>query len=162
MYCGRLESARLLDPEVISAALAADDKSTPSRFSMTSHAKLVRYPTLPGEQVSLPLGICLTEFHVIVAYVDRVKAINLLDDTAVFCQLTENALGGSPTGAITRDPVTGTVWLQGRKGVTHLAVDNEAVRIWRIYLERGDFESARKFCEVGPLFNFLFLSVVHG
>ncbi|VDN42598.1 unnamed protein product, partial [Dibothriocephalus latus] len=78
MYCGHLESSRLLDNGSSTAGTGADQPFRSA--SLTSHSKLIAYPTVAGEHLSLPLGIALTAFHVVVAYADRVKVINTLDD----------------------------------------------------------------------------------
>uniref|UniRef100_A0A0V0JC48 Vacuolar protein sorting-associated protein 18 homolog n=1 Tax=Schistocephalus solidus TaxID=70667 RepID=A0A0V0JC48_SCHSO len=145
LYCGHLESSCLLDSGSSTAGTGADQPFRSA--SLTSHTKLIAYPTAAGEHLSLPLGIALTAFHVVVAYADRVKVINTLDDRLVFSARTPDQLGGGQTNSICQDPVTGRVWVVGNKGVCQLAVENEDARIWRIYLERGEFEEARKFCK---------------
>ncbi|VDM02048.1 unnamed protein product [Schistocephalus solidus] len=140
-----MESSCLLDSGSSTAGTGADQPFRSA--SLTSHTKLIAYPTAAGEHLSLPLGIALTAFHVVVAYADRVKVINTLDDRLVFSARTPDQLGGGQTNSICQDPVTGRVWVVGNKGVCQLAVENEDARIWRIYLERGEFEEARKFCK---------------
>ncbi|VDP93706.1 unnamed protein product, partial [Echinostoma caproni] len=55
--------------------------------NLTKNTKLLPYPLLRlVERPGTPLGICLTAFHVIITYADRVKAVNLLDDRTV-CSL---------------------------------------------------------------------------
>ncbi|BHF61244.1 Vacuolar protein sorting-associated protein 18 like protein [Sparganum proliferum] len=145
LYCGHLESSRLLDNG--SSTVGTGEDQPFRSASLTSHTKLIAYPTAAGEHLSLPLGIALTAFHVVVAYADRVKVINTLDDRLVFSARTPDQLGGGQTNSICQDPVTGRVWVVGNKGICQLAVENEDARIWRIYLERGEFDEARKFCK---------------
>ncbi|KAL5111578.1 hypothetical protein TcWFU_002455 [Taenia crassiceps] len=144
IYFCRLDPARLIDPEVIASA---NDPMTPLRISLASHAKLIPYPAIVGESVSLPLCISLTEFHVVIAYADRVKAVNLLDDRPVFSRSIRDVLGGMQLGGVYRDPVEGCLWLYSSTALCQLTVDHEDRRIWRIYLDRKEFKEARKYCK---------------
>ncbi|VDK35185.1 unnamed protein product, partial [Taenia asiatica] len=144
IYFCRLDPSRLIDPEVVASA---NDPMTPLRISLASHAKLIPYPTMAGESVSLPLCISLTEFHVVIAYADRVKAVNLLDDCPVFSRGIRDVLGGVQIGGVHRDPVEGCLWLYSSTALCQLTVDHEDWRIWRIYLDRKEFKEARKHCK---------------
>ncbi|KAL5967888.1 hypothetical protein TSMEX_004392 [Taenia solium] len=144
IYFCRLDPSRLIDPEVVASA---NDPMTPLRISLASHAKLIPYPTMAGESVSLPLCISLTEFHVVIAYADRVKAVNLLDDRPVFSRGIRDVLGGVQIGGVCRDPVEGCLWLYSSTVLCQLTVDHEDWRIWRIYLDRKEFKEARKHCK---------------
>lgn len=145
IYFCRLDPTRLIDPEVVASA---NDPMVPPRISLANHAKLIPYPTMAGESVSLPLCLSLTEFHVIIAYADRVKAVNLLDDQPVFSRGIRDVLGGMQMGGVYRDPVEGCLWLYSSTTLCQLTVDHEDWRIWRIYLDRKEFKEARKHCKV--------------
>uniref|UniRef100_A0A5K3EUC7 Vacuolar protein sorting-associated protein 18 homolog n=1 Tax=Mesocestoides corti TaxID=53468 RepID=A0A5K3EUC7_MESCO len=144
IYFGRLDTTRLLDPVLASSTT---DPTATVRISLTSQVKLIPYPTMAGESVGLPLNICLTEFHVIIAFADRVKAVNLLDERAVFSRSTLDALAGAQTGAICRDAASGLLWLHSCKTLCQLTLDHEDTRIWKIHLERDEFNDARKYCK---------------
>ena len=124
----------------------------PLRISLARYVKLIRYPTMIGELISRPLCISLTDFHVIVAYTDRVKAINLLDDQPVFSENTCNALGSTLIGGACRDPASGSIFLYSGTKICQLIIDHEDLRVWKIYLERGEFNKARKHCKVWTCF----------
>ncbi|VDD81093.1 unnamed protein product [Mesocestoides corti] len=152
IYFGRLDTTRLLDPVLASSTT---DPTATVRISLTSQVKLIPYPTMAGESVGLPLNICLTEFHVIIAFADRVKAVNLLDERAVFSRSTLDALAGAQTGAICRDAASGLLWLHSCKTLCQLTLDHEDTRIWKIHLERDEFNDARKYCKVSCRTAFL-------
>ncbi|TPP63016.1 Vacuolar protein sorting-associated protein 18 protein [Fasciola gigantica] len=116
--------------------------------NMTKNTKLLPYPLLRlVERPGTPLGICLTAFHVIIAYGDRVKAVNLVDDRTVCSLPLLTELGEARALGVCRDPVTETVWIFGSQGVAQMKVNNELCRIWQIYLRRGQFQLARHFCQ---------------
>ncbi|KAH9286648.1 Vacuolar protein sorting-associated protein 18 -like protein [Echinococcus granulosus] len=144
IYFCQLDPTRLIDSEVISSA---SDLMTPLRISLASHAKLIPYPTMAGELASLPLCISLMEFHVVIAYADRVKAVNLLDDQPVFSQSIRDVLGGTQLSGVCRDPEEDRLWLYSSTALCQLTVDREDWRIWRIHLDRQQFKEARKYCK---------------
>lgn len=45
-----------------------------------------------------------------------------------------------------QNPTEGTMWCHSKKSVFTYAVKNEGRAVWRIYLELGDFEEAKKHC----------------
>ncbi|RTG81990.1 vacuolar protein sorting-associated protein 18 [Schistosoma bovis] len=71
---------------------ATDNTDDPNRpkdifsgrgVNLTRNTKLIPYPIIHMlERPGVPLGICLTEFHLIIIYVDRIKAVNTLDGRA--------------------------------------------------------------------------------
>ncbi|TGZ52451.1 hypothetical protein CRM22_010621 [Opisthorchis felineus] len=110
--------------------------------------KLLPYPVIRMlEHTGVPLGICLTAFHVIVAYADRVKAVNILDDQTVFSMPITPELNGGRALGVCRDPSSGSVWFFSNQGVARLNIRNETCRVWQIYLDRMLFDEARKFCQ---------------
>ncbi|OON22045.1 Pep3/Vps18/deep orange family protein, partial [Opisthorchis viverrini] len=110
--------------------------------------KLLPYPVIRMlEHTGVPLGICLTAFHVIVAYADRVKAVNILDDQTVFSMPITPELNGGRALGVCRDPSSGIVWFFSNQGVALLNIRNETCRVWQIYLDRMLFDEARKFCQ---------------
>ncbi|VDM19227.1 unnamed protein product [Hydatigera taeniaeformis] len=144
IYFCRLDPTRLVDSEVASSA---NDSTTPLRISLSNYAKLIPYPTMAGESFSLPLCLSLTEFHVVIAYADRVKAVNLLDDRAVFSRSIREVLGGMQLGGVCRDPIVGCLWLYSSTALCQLTVDHEDWRVWKIHLDRKEFKEARKHCK---------------
>ncbi|CAH8518906.1 unnamed protein product [Dicrocoelium dendriticum] len=133
---------------------ADDDISQPSDVfagrvvSLTRNTKLIPYPVIRMlEHTSAPLGVCLTAFHLIIAYADRVKAVNILDDRTVYSMPVSAELNNASALGICRDSLSGHIWLFGNQGMARLNVRNELSRVWQIYLERKQFDEARKFCQ---------------
>lgn len=112
---------------------------------------------MAGEHVSLPLSIALTEFHVVVAYADRVKAVNILDERPVFSQsVGTGPRGGAAAvavvvGSLCRDASTGHLWLQGNRGLLQVVMEHEDARVSQIYMEKAEFDLARKHAKVSYL-----------
>ncbi|VDL61494.1 unnamed protein product [Hymenolepis diminuta] len=145
IYFGKLDAKRLLDPGLLANAV---NSTSPLRISLASQAKLIKYPPMAPGSVSLPICISLSEFHVIVSYSDRVKAINVLDDQAIFVQSTRDVLGTSHAMGACRDPAVGAIWLFSGSNLCQLCVEREDLRVWRILLDKQEFAEARKHCKL--------------
>ena len=88
-----------------------------------------------------PLGLILTEFHAIVAYANHVEGICLLNEQVVFEDELDSVIKG-----IARDPVSGTIYVFAEYSVHKYNIDHEEKHIWKVFLERGDYEKALKYC----------------
>ena len=47
-----------------------------------------------------------------------------------------------------RDPMTGDVWLYSEKNFNRYCIQNEIRDVWRCYLEKGDYDTAKRYCRV--------------
>ncbi|KAF7259295.1 hypothetical protein EG68_03396 [Paragonimus skrjabini miyazakii] len=140
------QSSRLL--EDTDEATKPRDVFAGRGVNLTRNAKLIHYPVIRRlEHTSAPLGICVTAFHIVIVYADRVKAVNCLDDRTVYSMPVSNELGNGCALGVCRDGETEAIWLFGSRGLARLNVRNELCRIWQIYLDRLQFDEARKFCQ---------------
>lgn len=109
------------------------------------NAQLFPYPTLPGLGADdFPLSLSLTEFHFLLLYKDRVIGMcNLNDHLAYEEQLpvksNETVLGMSS------DPVRRTYWVFTDQSLFEVVIGNEDRDVWKIYLEKGEFDTALRF-----------------
>ncbi|TNN16344.1 Vacuolar protein sorting-associated protein 18 isoform 2 [Schistosoma japonicum] len=116
--------------------------------NLTRNTKLIPYPIIHMiERPGVPLGICMTEFHIIVIYVDRIKAVNTLDGRAVYSMPLNNVIGGERALGISRDSTSNRIWIFSNNHLAQLNIKNELCRIWQIYLNRLQFDEARQFCQ---------------
>ena len=88
-----------------------------------------------------PLGLILTEFHAVVAFANHVEGICLLNEQIVFEDDLESVIKG-----IARDPVTGTIYVYSEYSVHKYNLDHEDKHIWKVFLEKSQFEKALKYC----------------
>lgn len=86
------------------------------------------------------LGLILTEFHAIVAFARHVRGICLLNEQVVFQDELDSMVKG-----LSRDPVTGVIYVFSEYAVHKYDMDDEAKHIWKVYLERGNYEAALKY-----------------
>uniref|UniRef100_A0A3Q0KNL0 Vacuolar protein sorting-associated protein 18 homolog n=1 Tax=Schistosoma mansoni TaxID=6183 RepID=A0A3Q0KNL0_SCHMA len=116
--------------------------------NLTRNTKLIPYPIIHMlERPGVPLGICLTEFHLIIVYVDRIKAVNTLDGRAVYSMPLNNIIGCERALGISRDSLSNRIWIFSNNHLARLNMKNELCRIWQIYLDRLQFDEARQFCQ---------------
>ncbi|KJA29290.1 hypothetical protein HYPSUDRAFT_32690 [Hypholoma sublateritium FD-334 SS-4] len=110
-------------------------------------AALLPYPSesdsSPPEN---PLSLSLTEFHFILLYKDRVIGICNLDDKLTYeenlpLKNTETVLG------LAADPVRRTYWVFTDQSLFELVVANEDRDVWKIYLEKEQFDIALRYAK---------------
>ncbi|CAH8508893.1 unnamed protein product [Schistosoma turkestanicum] len=116
--------------------------------NLTRHTKLIPYPIIQIlERPGMPLSICLTEFHLIIIYVDRIKAVNVLDGRVVYSMPLNNIIGYERALGMSRDPLSNQIWIFSNNHLAQLNMSNELCRIWQIYMDRLQFNEARQFCQ---------------
>ncbi|KAJ2781634.1 tethering complex subunit [Coemansia interrupta] len=116
--------------------------------SVVENASLLPYPTLdrdasqdmPPEQ---PLALAVTEFHILLQYSDRIRAINMLNSKMVFEQQVSD---GDVLQGLTVDEAKRTCWLFSPLNIYELVVTDEDRDIWDIYLMRRMYEEALGHC----------------
>ncbi|KIK70851.1 hypothetical protein GYMLUDRAFT_32922 [Collybiopsis luxurians FD-317 M1] len=97
-----------------------------------------------GDVVEFPVSIALTEFHYVILYKDRIAGVCHLNDKLVY----EEPLPLRPNEevrGITADPVRKTYWVYTDQSIFELLVGNEDRDVWKIYLEKGQFETALRY-----------------
>ena len=50
--------------------------------------------------------------------------------------------------SITRDPVTGTIYVYSDYSVHKYNLDHEDKHVWKVFLEKGEFEKGKWICLV--------------
>ena len=97
-----------------------------------------------NSETDIPRSMVLTEFHAILAYPDRVVATCLLNEAVVFED--EPDLSSGRLKGITRDLVAGTLYAYTDYAIYQYTVEREERHVWKIFLQKGDIESAEKYC----------------
>jgi hypothetical protein len=115
------------------------------------NARLVQYPRDEGEGRDNPLSMVQTEFHVLVLFPDRLKAICGLSEELVFCDLFRDINRFGQVRGMCRDPLKETIWVYTSKAVYKYKVTREARDVWKMYLERNEFALAKSFTADNPV-----------
>ncbi|KAF9462106.1 Pep3/Vps18/deep orange family-domain-containing protein [Collybia nuda] len=110
-------------------------------------AQLLPYPTsLTDDVPEIPLSIALTEFHFILLYKDRIAGVCNLDDKLTY----EESLPLKPSEEVrgfAADPARKTYWVYTDQSLFELVVGNEDRDVWKIYLEKGEYEIALRYAK---------------
>ncbi|SNX87383.1 related to DigA protein [Melanopsichium pennsylvanicum] len=96
----------------------------------------------------VPLSIALTEFHFVLLYEDRVMAISSLDDQVIF----EEVLPLKPNEGVIGtavDVAKNTYWIYTDASIFELVMRDENRHVWRVYLNRGSYDTALKYAKPG-------------
>ncbi|CAG8582248.1 14325_t:CDS:10 [Acaulospora morrowiae] len=114
-------------------------------------AQLFPYPATPSETdpstlvSEIPLSIALTEFHFILLYKERVRAICQLNDQIVF-EDNIPLKPGETVRTMTVDNIKSTYWIYTDCSIFELIVTREDRDVWKLYLEKQQFDNALQYC----------------
>lgn len=118
-----------------------------------SHAKMLPLSQLPASeptsisQCKTPHdtinSIALTQWHIIHLIEGRVICTNQLDDRVIFNQVVLDP--GQKSIGLYSDHQKNTFWLLTTEEIYEIVVSDEKRDIWKIMLQRHDFESAFKY-----------------
>ncbi|KAG8941810.1 hypothetical protein FRC03_003937, partial [Tulasnella sp. 419] len=122
----------------------------PSSDTLIDSASLLPYPLPPhGSGSEPPISICLTEFHFVILYRDRICAVSSLDETLVW----EEALPLKPNEkpvALTADKARKTYWLYTDSSLFELVIKDEDRDVWNIYLRKESYDLALRYTKTPP------------
>ncbi|CAG8483434.1 620_t:CDS:10 [Paraglomus occultum] len=120
--------------------------------SVIDSAHLLPYPATPSEidpttvVSEIPLSIALTEFHFILLYKERIRAICQLNDQIVYEELIP-LKAGEEVRTMTVDTVKNTFWIYTDLSIFELIITREDRDVWRLYLDRQAFDTALQYCK---------------
>ncbi|KAF4519225.1 hypothetical protein B566_EDAN015331 [Ephemera danica] len=112
-----------------------DTTSPPGQDSVVAQSKMLKYPVQEEGVNPVPLSFVLTQFHALLLYPDKLVAMCLLNE-----ELTGKLVG------ICKDIVRNFVWVYSERSIFKYKVYQEDRNMWRVYMEKGDFEKAQEFC----------------
>eukprot|EP00163_Fabomonas_tropica_P023207 TRINITY_DN40509_c0_g1_i1.p1 TRINITY_DN40509_c0_g1~~TRINITY_DN40509_c0_g1_i1.p1 ORF type:complete len:911 (+),score=256.88 TRINITY_DN40509_c0_g1_i1:23-2734(+) len=144
-YKGRAKSfAWLTGPGVYHGALLFGSQNAGDK--VVTDPALLAYPTRNQYTAAPPVSLAVTEFHFLLAYRDRFVAISKLNEDIVY----ENSFPqGKPSDALiglATDLVTGKVYVYSASSLYEVAIHAEDRHVWKLYLEKGAFETALGYC----------------
>jgi hypothetical protein len=113
---------------------------------------LFRYPSTPSDDESgrlvteIPISVALTEFHFVLLYKDRVRAICQLNDQIVYEEMIPIG-SGEKVISMTVDDIKKTFWVYTTLAMYELTINNEERDVWKLYLEKKRYNSALRYCK---------------
>ncbi|KAI8812404.1 vacuolar protein sorting protein 18 [Cladochytrium replicatum] len=93
-----------------------------------------------------PIAVAITEFHFIMLYERRMKAINLLSSDVVYDDVLSLEHGERVQG-LAYDPVQGTYWVYTNFSLFELIITEEDRDMWQLYLDRKSFDAAMSYAK---------------
>ncbi|KAJ1026321.1 hypothetical protein NDA16_002408 [Ustilago loliicola] len=145
-----IESANLLPYPAI--AIEDETNSTSnkrrSRISTASNGDNSSFGNGAAPITEIPLSIALTEFHFVLLYQDRVMAISSLDDQVIFEEALPLKSNERVIGTAV-DVANHTYWIYTDASIFELVLRDEDRHVWRVYLDRGSYDTALKFAKPG-------------
>ncbi|OQV21083.1 Vacuolar protein sorting-associated protein 18-like protein [Hypsibius exemplaris] len=99
----------------------------------------------PKDKANRPVSLVSTEFHVLIQYPTFVRVLSKLASQIIMEDMVTDRYG--KLMGICRDTSTGAVWLYSETAVYRYKITDESRDVWRIYLDKGDFDSALRFTQ---------------
>ncbi|KAJ3416468.1 hypothetical protein HDV05_001626 [Chytridiales sp. JEL 0842] len=93
-----------------------------------------------------PLTIAQSQFHVILLFKDRVKALGLLNDEKVYEERIPLE-HGERVVSIEVDAVKNTFWVHTSTTLYELIISEEDRNVWKLYLDKQDYATALEFAK---------------
>lgn len=91
-----------------------------------------------------PLFICVTSFHLLILFPERMFAINLISEGIVFEKSMNVRTYGNLIG-FAYDEINQMTWLYSDSSIFEISINDEERDIWRLLLEKEQFDLALKF-----------------
>ncbi|XP_064080342.1 vacuolar protein sorting-associated protein 18 homolog [Macrobrachium nipponense] len=91
-----------------------------------------------------PCGMILCEYHLFIVWPHKIQGICILNNQVVFEGSVPEDCG--KLMGIARDNVRGSIWVYAERAVFKYKVDQEGRNVWRIYLDQGNYDQAKKLC----------------
>lgn len=109
---------------------------------------LMPYPLTKDQEGATPVGLVVTEFHYLILYDSMLQAVSRLNGNVAHCEkfsLRQRSQIGEIRGVV-RDPAKGDVFVYGEQRIWTLSIFNEKGNVWKLLMNKQDFEGALKFC----------------
>ncbi|XP_013200015.1 vacuolar protein sorting-associated protein 18 homolog [Amyelois transitella] len=144
--------AWLTEPGIFYGQL--DPTSQQNSNTLFTQGELINYPPEDGPESEskdkAPLSFVLTEFHALLMYSDKIRAVSLLNQECVYEDRFSEAHGKLKN--IIKDVKRRTVWAITEKTVFRYKVVKEERNVWRIYMEKEQFDLAKEYCQQNPVY----------
>ncbi|KAI9491455.1 Pep3/Vps18/deep orange family-domain-containing protein [Zychaea mexicana] len=120
--------------------------------SVIDNVQLLQYPATPSEDESsrfvteIPISVAITEFHFILLYKDRIRAVCQLNDQIIYEEMIPTSQNEEVVGMAV-DDIKKTFWIYTTFSIYELGVENEERDVWKLYLEKTQYDMALQYCK---------------
>lgn len=112
--------------------------------SQTTRDSIISETSLLSQQQA-PLSVVLLEFHLLVLYKNCIKAVSILSQKVVWEESLNERLG--PIQGLVYDHKEKTVWIYTPTWILEILVVKEDRDVWKMYLEKKQYELALQYCK---------------
>ncbi|XP_053140605.1 vacuolar protein sorting-associated protein 18 homolog isoform X1 [Hemicordylus capensis] len=116
--------------------------------SILSDEQVWEYPSDVDGAANKPISIVLTQFHFLLLFPDRVKAVCTLNGQVVFQDVFLEKFGSLKR--MIKDPSFGQIWIHTEKVVFRYNVQRESRDVWKMYMNINKFDLAKEYCKDRP------------
>ncbi|CAI5763982.1 vacuolar protein sorting-associated protein 18 homolog [Podarcis raffonei] len=116
--------------------------------SILSDEQVWEYPSDVDAVANKPMNIVLTQFHFLLLFPDRVKAVCTLNGQVVFQDVFLEKFGSLKR--MIKDPAFGQIWIHTEKAVFRYNVQRESRDVWKMYTNINKFDLAKEYCKDRP------------
>lgn len=95
-----------------------------------------------------PTSFVLTDFHVLLLYTDHITAVSLLNYQTIYEEYFTEQYGRLLD--LVKDTANDTIYAYTSKSIFRYKVHNEQRNVWRMYLDKNEFELAQKYSQDNP------------
>lgn len=95
-----------------------------------------------------PISFVLTDFHVLLLYTDHITAVSLLNYQIIYEEYFTEQYGRLLD--LVKDTANDTIYAYTSKCIFRYKVHNEQRNVWRMYLDKNEFELAQKYSLDNP------------
>lgn len=107
-------------------------------------------------QNMIPTSFVLTDFHLMLQFCDHVTGISLINHDVVYDEYFADQYG--KLMSIRKDPNNGNIYTFSNKTIFRYRINNEQRNVWKMYLDRNDFDLAKKYSRDNPAHHDIVLS----
>ncbi|KAJ3274967.1 hypothetical protein HK104_003995, partial [Borealophlyctis nickersoniae] len=101
---------------------------------------------VPFSTEDIPISVNITEFHYLLLFKDRIKAIHSLSSEVVYDEEIPLEFGEKVL-VMTSDPIKSTYWVCTTLALYELIVTEEDRDVWRLHLEKKSFDAALAYAK---------------
>lgn len=128
--------------------------------NFVTSSKTMAYPDQPNDlyktssyisknyQHNAPMSFILTDFHLLMQYTDHITGISLINHEVIYDEYFPDQYG--KLMSIVKDTKNGNVYTFSNKTIFRYKISNEQRNVWRMYLDKNDFELAEKYSRDNP------------
>lgn len=157
LYTGRVQynasggSGTIADPKLLpypsfststtKSLNPSNDISSTNYNSNSSSASIMVTP--------VPIGLAVTPFHYLLLYRQRIVAVSRISHGIIFEQAFGEERLGTMRGVVIDAPgrLLSSTYIFSDRNIFRIGISDESRDVWKLYLARNDFESARKYAK---------------